>query len=106
MPPKELWNGDNPPTLPFLPFSSNLPFETVERRVEISTEEWARDLRSLFEHSKERFGDVSWESEGGEERVWGHKGEFMPLECEEVLMVAIIYARAPSLYYSFLLGCH
>lgn len=50
-------------------------FETVERRVEISTEGWARDLRSLFEHAKERFGDVSWESEEGGDRVWGHKGE-------------------------------
>lgn len=50
-------------------------FETVERRVEISTEGWARDLRALFEHAKERFGDVSWESEEGGDRVWGHKGK-------------------------------
>jgi hypothetical protein len=52
-----------------------LPFDTVERRVELSTEEWARDLRALFEHAKERFGDVSWESDQEGDRVWGHKGE-------------------------------
>jgi hypothetical protein len=39
-----------------------------------STEVWARDLRAVFEHAKERFGDVSWESEDGGERIWGHKG--------------------------------
>jgi len=46
----------------------------VESRVEVSTEEWARDLRALFNAAKERFGDVSWESEEGGDRVWGHKG--------------------------------
>lgn len=56
-------------------------FPSVEDRVENSTEVWARELRSLFDHAKERFGDVSWESEGdgfsGQlgDRVWGHKGE-------------------------------
>ncbi len=51
-------------------------FPSVEDRVAESTEIWARDLRALFEHAKERFGDVSWESEnlGEEGRVWGHKG--------------------------------
>jgi hypothetical protein len=47
---------------------------TVERRVSDSTEIWARDLRSLFEHAKERFGDVTWESEEGGTRIWAHKG--------------------------------
>jgi hypothetical protein len=47
---------------------------SVERRVTESTEIWARDLRSLFEHAKERFGDVTWESEEGGERIWAHKG--------------------------------
>ena len=42
--------------------------------MEVSTEEWARDLRALFNAAKERFGDVSWESEEGGDRVWGHKG--------------------------------
>lgn len=49
---------------------------TVERSVSDSTEIWARDLRSLFEHAKERFGDVTWESEEGGERIWAHKGMF------------------------------
>ena len=49
-------------------------FPSVESRVEVSTEEWARDLRALFNAAKERFGDVSWESEEGGDRVWGHKG--------------------------------
>jgi len=53
-------------------------FPSVEERVAESTEIWARDLRSLFEHAKERFGDVSWESEDDEDgsRIWGHKGGF------------------------------
>ena len=50
------------------------PIPTVERRVSDSTEVWARDLRSLFEHAKERFGDVTWESEEGGSRIWAHKG--------------------------------
>lgn len=50
------------------------PIPTVERRVSDSTEIWARDLRSLFEHAKERFGDVTWESEEGGSRIWAHKG--------------------------------
>lgn len=50
------------------------PIVSVERRVSDSTEIWARDLRSLFEHAKERFGDVTWESEEGGERIWAHKG--------------------------------
>ena len=52
------------------------PIPTVERSVSESTEIWARDLRSLFEHAKERFGDVTWESEEGGERIWAHKGMF------------------------------
>lgn len=53
-------------------------FPSVESRVSESTEIWARDLRSLFEHAKDRFGDVSWESEEVEDadRIWGHKGGF------------------------------
>ncbi|ORY22450.1 hypothetical protein BCR39DRAFT_551657 [Naematelia encephala] len=57
---------------------------SVERRVSESTDVWARDLRSVFEHAKDRFGDVSWESEEGSERIWGHK--------------AMIYARAPKAF--------
>lgn len=49
-------------------------FATVEKRVEESTEIWARDLASLFGHAKERFGDVSWETQAGGDRIWGHKG--------------------------------
>lgn len=55
-----------------------LDIPSVEDRVESSTDIWARDLRALFEHAKERFGDVCWENEddfmGLGERVWGHKG--------------------------------
>ena len=51
-------------------------FPSVERKVSESTELWARDLQSLFEHAKDRFGDVSWESEDVEngDKIWGHKG--------------------------------
>lgn len=58
---------------PLGPIASAFP--TVENRVEASTELWARDLRSLFDHAKERFGDVSWETDSGGDRIWGHKGE-------------------------------
>jgi hypothetical protein len=54
--------------------SPSASFPTVEDGVAESTEVWARDLRAVFEHAKERFGDVSWESEDGGERIWGHKG--------------------------------
>jgi hypothetical protein len=50
-------------------------FATVETAVSDSTELWARDLQALFEHARDRFGDVSWETELGSERIWGHKGE-------------------------------
>jgi hypothetical protein len=54
-------------------------FASVEDRVEQSTEIWARDMKSLFEHAKDRFGDVSWETDLGDERIWGHKGEWATL---------------------------
>lgn len=57
-----------------------MPIPSVERRVAESTEIWARDLRSLFGHARDRFGDVSWESEEGGERIWAHKGR--PSLCE------------------------
>ncbi|KAF8320431.1 hypothetical protein DL93DRAFT_2052982 [Clavulina sp. PMI_390] len=51
-----------------------------------STESWQRDLKSLFDHAKERFPDVVWDltsdyDSDTQEDVWGHK--------------AIVYARAP-----------
>jgi hypothetical protein len=54
---------------------------TVEQRVSESTEIWAKELRSLFDRAKDRFGDVSWESEETREyvandRIWGHKGMY------------------------------
>ena len=59
--------------------SPGLPidFPSVETRVDQSTDIWARDLKALVEHAKDRFGDVSWEAEGlpESEQVWGHKGE-------------------------------
>jgi hypothetical protein len=80
-----------PQSIPLLP---DLP--SVEYRVAQSTEIWARDLRALFEHAKDRFGDVTWESEG-DGRIWGHKGA---LRQRVVLTTAVIYARAPSGYYA------
>lgn len=55
------------------------PIPSVERSVSDSTDIWARDLRSLFEHAKERFGDVTWESDEGGERIWAHKGMSMSM---------------------------
>ncbi|PFH46430.1 hypothetical protein AMATHDRAFT_7810 [Amanita thiersii Skay4041] len=63
-----------------------------------STLEWQLNLKSLFQHSKDRFPDVVWELTAEDdyedrviEEVWGHK--------------AIVYARAPptfqSRYFSF-----
>lgn len=49
------------------------PFPTVENRVNASTDLWANDLRTVFEEARDRFADISWESETGE-RVWAHKG--------------------------------
>ncbi|KAH7918820.1 hypothetical protein BV22DRAFT_896031 [Leucogyrophana mollusca] len=49
-----------------------------------STEEWQKDLHSLFQQAKDRFPDVVWELGEGDEKtdeIWGHK--------------AIVYARAP-----------
>ncbi|KAM6503815.1 hypothetical protein JOM56_000758 [Amanita muscaria] len=57
-----------------------------------STLEWKANLKSLFEHAKDRFPDVAWEltAEDDEdkvlEEVWGHK--------------AILYVRAPPSFQS------
>lgn len=53
--------------------SALTPFSSVEECVHQSTELWARDLRSLFEHAVDRFADVSWETDSGD-RIWAHKG--------------------------------
>ncbi len=49
----------------------------VERSIAI----WSRDLRALFDHAKERFGDICWREEAGSplrrdtaDAIWGHKG--------------------------------
>jgi len=55
------------------------PFATVEALVQRSTDLWARDLRSLFEHARDRFADVSWETDNSA-RIWAHKGR-----CKRVL---------------------
>ncbi|KAK2459858.1 hypothetical protein APHAL10511_008122 [Amanita phalloides] len=63
-----------------------------------STLEWQANLKSLFQHTKDRFPDVVWELTAEDdyedrvvEEVWGHK--------------AIVYARAPpsfqTRYFSF-----
>jgi hypothetical protein len=56
--------------------SSPLPLSSVEERVQKSIDLWARDLRSLFEHARERFADVAWETESNG-RIWAHKGELL-----------------------------
>lgn len=75
-------------------------FATVEAAVSDSTELWARDLKALFEHAKDRFGDVSWETELGGERIWGHKGAtkcvLANVSGGMLTIIAVIYARAPS----------
>ena len=45
---------------------------------EASTQAWQADLKTLFDHSKERYPDVVWELTDGDnstEEVWGHKGK-------------------------------
>lgn len=45
-----------------------------------SEETWQSDLHELFEHAKDRFPDILWERDEGDdnaqgpEEVWGHKG--------------------------------
>lgn len=60
----------------------------------VSTESWQRDLKTLFDHAKERFPDVVWEltadyDTGAQEDVWGHKGGFLSssrlIGCVQVL---------------------
>ncbi|ORX34351.1 hypothetical protein BD324DRAFT_583444 [Kockovaella imperatae] len=72
----------------FDPTSSNdRDIPCVEERVAESLSVWAKELRALFDHAKERFGDVTWENEddsSGRSRIWGHK--------------AVIYARAPKAF--------
>lgn len=64
-----------------------------------STEVWQRDLKTLFDNSKERFPDVVWEltSEydhdrrgGVQEDVWGHKG---------VLLISSAFRRLVQLLH-------
>lgn len=68
------------------------PFPSVEHRVNTSTESWARDLRTVFDDARDRFSDISWESDSGE-RVWAHKGG---LVSGRLLTAALVYVRAPS----------
>lgn len=95
------------------PAAALTPFPTVEDRVQQSTELWTKDLRQLFEVARERFSDVSWETDIGE-RVWAHKGEYKHLtrretplaswlamsafdaECTRANTKAVVYVRAPS----------
>nr|XP_019047493.1 hypothetical protein I302_04108 [Kwoniella bestiolae CBS 10118]OCF26423.1 hypothetical protein I302_04108 [Kwoniella bestiolae CBS 10118] len=66
----------------------NIDYPSVEERISDSTDSWVSDLKSLFDNAKDRFGDVCWESVGGEgtptRKIWGHK--------------AIIYSRAPKTF--------
>jgi hypothetical protein len=62
-------------------------FPLLSAAVDDSITIWARDLKGLFEHARERFGDVCWHGQEesapyavpGEPRtdndLWGHKGE-------------------------------
>ncbi|BEI95000.1 uncharacterized protein CcaverHIS019_0705810 [Cutaneotrichosporon cavernicola] len=65
------------------PTSSPYPFPTIDDRVQQSIDLWARNLRTLFDDARERFSDVSWETDIGD-RVWAHK--------------AIVYVRAPKAF--------
>ncbi|OCF59112.1 hypothetical protein L486_03613 [Kwoniella mangroviensis CBS 10435] len=63
----------------------NIDYPSVEERIADSTESWIKDLKSLFENAKDRFGDVCWESEDlSMKKIWGHK--------------SIIYSRAPKAF--------
>ncbi|WVQ68951.1 uncharacterized protein L199_007160 [Kwoniella botswanensis] len=63
----------------------NIDYPSVEERIADSTESWIKDLKSLFDNAKDRFGDVCWESEDlSINKIWGHK--------------AIIYSRAPKAF--------
>ncbi|CAK9782341.1 unnamed protein product [Cutaneotrichosporon oleaginosum] len=59
------------------------PFPDVDARVHQSIALWASDLRQLFDDARDRFPDVSWETDAGD-RVWAHK--------------AIVYVRAPKAF--------
>ncbi|KAF7310151.1 hypothetical protein MIND_00388500 [Mycena indigotica] len=63
---------------------------TLQEATRGATGAWQTDMAALFRRAKERFPDVVWALEGGDE-VWGHK--------------AIVYARAPpsfqTRYFSF-----
>lgn len=71
----------------FAPRDHSSQIASVEDSVESSTEIWARDLQSLFQHAKDRFADVSWETEDGGDRIWGHKGAFSVSACDARLKV-------------------
>jgi hypothetical protein len=55
------------------PVGPPTPFPHVDERVHQSIQLWARDLRTLFDEARDRFSDVSWETDAGD-RVWAHKG--------------------------------
>lgn len=94
------------------------PSSALAKTSAASTETWQRDLKTLFDHAKERFPDVVWDLTSDydgavQEDVWGHKGGlvFSALLLGEhvwpsltsahfrtislILFVAIVYARAP-----------
>ncbi|KAF8625832.1 hypothetical protein AX15_005168 [Amanita polypyramis BW_CC] len=78
--------------------SLSLQPASLQEATRKSTLEWQANLKTLFQHAKDRFPDVVWELTAEDdyedrvgEEVWGHK--------------AIVYARAPpsfqSRYFSF-----
>lgn len=61
--------------------SSALP-ASLQEATRKATLEWQANLKSLFQHAKDRFPDVVWELTAEDdyddkvvEEVWGHKGE-------------------------------
>lgn len=52
-------------------------FPSVEDRVALSTNQWADDLRGIYNNARDRFSDVAWETDTGE-RIFAHKGACSP----------------------------
>lgn len=73
--------------------TASTPSSALATTSAASTESWQEDLKTLFDHAKERFPDVVWEltsdfDAGVQEDVWGHKGESFVSYSDAVRIVA------------------
>lgn len=69
-------------------------FPSVEDRVALSTNQWADDLRGIYNNARDRFSDVAWETDTGE-RIFAHKGACSPTNgCDRVRVQTTIRVRA------------